>query len=133
MAGIKGMRWGTDNLKSEKKRAYLFVSLPMAGRPEDYIRDRQQEILKAANENSKEFIFALIDTFSKEEAPEINVPSLWYLGDSIRLLGMADLVIFDKDWRKARGCRVEHAICELYGIPYMYVDSEDRYNDEQDL
>ena len=94
---------------------------------------KPQEILKIVNENSKAFIFSLIDTFSKEEAPEINVPNLWYLGDSIRLLGTADLVIFDKDWRKARGCRVEHAICELYGIPYMYVDSEDRYDDEQDL
>lgn len=31
----------------------------------------------------------------------------------------ADLVVFAPDWHTARGCRIEHLVCELYGIPTL--------------
>ena len=36
---------------------------------------------------------------------------LWYLGESIKLLGQADIAYFCKDWEKYRGCCIEHECC----------------------
>jgi len=31
----------------------------------------------------------------------------------------ADLVVFDKGWRQARGCKVEYDVCSYYGFKFM--------------
>jgi hypothetical protein len=33
---------------------------------------------------------------------------LWYLGESIKYLGEADVAFFVKGWEDARVCRIEH-------------------------
>lgn len=40
-------------------------------------------------------------------------------------LESCDLVIFAKGWRKSRGCRYEHFIAKMRGIPRIYLDAED--------
>lgn len=42
-----------------------------------------------------------------------------YLGASIKLLSQADLVIFDKDWMAAEGCRIEKQVCDTYRIKHI--------------
>lgn len=93
----------------------VFVSLPMRGRTIDEIRSRQQKIFEKFALGEWE----LMDTIHEDETPEEG-NNLWYLGRSIQTLGKADIVIFATNWREAKGCHVEHAICELYGIPYVY-------------
>lgn len=41
---------------------------------------------------------------------------IYYLGESIKLMSQADLVIFMGGWEKARGCVIEHDICKRYNI-----------------
>lgn len=43
------------------------------------------------------------------------------LGMSIELMSDADLVVFAEGWQYARGCRIEHRICQDYGIPYKEI------------
>ena len=53
-----------------------------------------------------------------EGAPH-NATSLWYLGESIKLLGQADIAYFCKDWEKYRGCCIEHECCVRYSIKHV--------------
>lgn len=112
----------------------VFVSLPMRGISLDEISLRQHDLLKKFIELSNpEYSYELLDSIHEDELPEPGNP-LWFLGRSIQTLGQADFVIFAKDWRKASGCRVEHLICELYHIPYIYETTEDpNDDDERDL
>ena len=52
---------------------------------------------------------------------------LCYLGYGInKIMSNVDIVIFDKDYKKSKGCIVEHTVCEVYGIDIMH---EDDYSD----
>lgn len=101
----------------------IFVSIPMRGK-------EQYEIVKDI-----ERLFKLASAFLGEECELINslepvkpeelqsddivdVAPL-YLGASIKLLSQADLVIFDKDWTQAEGCRIEKQVCDTYRIKHI--------------
>ena len=90
----------------------LFISQPMRNMTENDILDKRKKLYKPFKDN-----YILIDSYFKIDAPNDNF--LWYLGESIKLLGEADLVLFDKDWQLAPGCRVERIICSLYNIPMI--------------
>lgn len=97
----------------------IFMSQPMNGRTEEEVfeeREKYIEIFKAENpmfENAE-----LIDNYHKPHAPE-NPTRLWFLGDSLQLMGTSDVVVFVPGWRKSNGCRVEMFCCKVYKIPYI--------------
>ncbi len=37
------------------------------------------------------------------------------MGRGLQILAQADIVIFAKDWEKARGCKIEHDVAVAYG------------------
>jgi len=80
--------------------------------------------------------FELIDTLWDEPDDDIlanpNACGAWYLGKSINALAQADLVVFDTNWRFARGCIIEHMVCALYDIPYvdMSIPYRENFHDE---
>ena len=53
------------------------------------------------------------------EGLDADAGRLMHLGASIQLMEDADLVIFDKDWDKAKGCRVEREIVETYLLLWL--------------
>ena len=55
-----------------------------------------------------------------ESAPTDATP-LWYLGESLKLLGTADFAVFAPGWQDYRGCRIEHDAAVAYGIPIVEV------------
>lgn len=55
-----------------------------------------------------------------ESAPA-NATPLWYLGESLKLLGTADFAVFAPGWQDYRGCRIEHDAAVAYGIPIAEV------------
>ena len=83
--------------------------------------------------------FELLNTLWADEPEDYiladpNLSGVWYLGKSISALAEADLVVFDSNWRFARGCIIEHMVCAMYNIPYVdmsvaYHDDEDEVND----
>ena len=99
----------------------VFISQPMNGRTEDEILNEREEICKTFNITKDE----LIDSYEKDfgQFKNYNRINVGYLGDSIRLLGYSDLVIFAPYYDRARGCRIEHMVCEEYGIPYIYCEA----------
>ena len=84
--------WG-DTVKK------LFISQPMRGKTDEEI-----EVIKSFFES----------------APTDATP-LWYLGESLKLLGTADFAVFAPGWQDYRGCRIEHDAATQYGIPIVEV------------
>ncbi len=95
----------------------VFISQPM--------RDKTNEQIKAERKRALDEIKALYPNEEIEEiksffegAPHDATP-LWYLGESIKLLGQADFVYFCKGWEKYRGCCIEHECCVRYSIKHV--------------
>ena len=93
----------------------LFISQPMRGKTnEEIVKERKvliADVYMKTHEN-----LAVIDSFF-ENAPT----PLWYLGESLKLLGTADFVVFAPGWQDYRGCRIEHDAAVTYGIPIVEV------------
>lgn len=91
----------------------LFISQPMRDKTDEEIQKEREEAFKVAKEKLGEDL-ELIDSFI-DEAPS-NITSLWLIARSIELLGQADVVYFVDGWKKARGCRIEHACAVEYDM-----------------
>ena len=94
----------------------LFISQPMRGLTDEEILKVREEIRSRAEHAIGEPV-ELIDSFIEDYPEEINksIP-VWYLGKSIQFLSQADIAYFGGDWRNARGCKIEYAVAEKYGI-----------------
>lgn len=91
----------------------LFISQPMNGKTNEQILEERQKAISSFDDEVE-----VIDSFFKD-APHDATP-LWYLGESIKLLGDADVVYFCKDWEKYRGCTIEHECAVRYGKEIVY-------------
>lgn len=94
----------------------LFISQPMKGKTDEQIleeRNKAAGLFILEGENVE-----VIDSFITD-APAQAAP-LWYLGESIKLLGEADVVYFCKDWQKYNGCTIEHECAVRYGKTVVY-------------
>jgi hypothetical protein len=101
----------------------VFISQPMAGLTENEIFATRNDICNKFNIEDEE----LIESYRKDNVPHKDVnTSVWCLGDSIRLMSEANLVIFAPGWDEARGCCIEHDICVDYGIPYIEMEPSRR-------
>lgn len=94
----------------------LFISQPMRDKTDEQIEAERNRAIENAKEVLGEEV-EVIQSFFKG-APH-DATTLWYLGESIKLLGQADFVYFCKDWEKYRGCCIERECCIRYGINYM--------------
>ncbi|MDO5067635.1 MAG: DUF4406 domain-containing protein [Propionibacteriaceae bacterium] len=53
-------------------------------------------------------------------APEgIPNPAAWHIGAAIQRLAAANALYLAPGWETARGCRIERAVAEAYGIPVI--------------
>lgn len=97
----------------------LFISQPMRGKSDEEIESEREDLIAIAKA-----VYAgrgeveVIDSFFKGG---LNTPAgakapLYYLSKSLELLATADVAIFAKGWREARGCRIEHECADGYGI-----------------
>lgn len=100
----------------KKTRQKIFISLPMAGRDEADVLAELKMIGDKFAEN-----YDVIDSFHQDNDPNgvDKYSGVYYLGHSLMLMRTANLVVFSKNWTSARGCIIEHRVCELYDIPYI--------------
>lgn len=92
----------------------VFISQPMNGLPDEEIMLRRKDAEKVVQELIPETV-EFIDSFL-EELPPPGASPLWYLGESLKLLSIADIAYFSPGWKDARGCRIEHLCAEEYGM-----------------
>lgn len=105
----------------------IFISQPFHQRSEeDIMRERQRAInfvdyrLNGFKTWKDRVEIEVIDNYNKI-APD-GADRLWYLGDSIRLMDEADLVVFVPGWTKAKGCRIEHTVALSYEKKIMHIE-----------
>lgn len=104
----------------------VFISTPMHGLDDS---DIYSNIRSAEDECKKRFpgehivcktsygtVPVDIELISEQERRRAK-----YLGHAIGIMASCDLVFFFGNWKESKGCRIEHAVCEEYGIPYMEV------------
>lgn len=99
----------------------LFISQPMRGKSNEEILAVRAKAIESAERNLGEKV-EVIDSFF-QNAPADN--PLWLLGESIKLLGTADVAYFAKGWEEARGCRIENQCAIEYGIELVIEDYRD--------
>ncbi len=112
----------------------IFISTPMNGKTREEIEERFDVIQNLVWDiimftppkmkiERKDICF--INSYDKENIPEKN-SRVWCLGDSIKLMSQADVVIFDDAWSLAKGCVLEYEVCCSYGITKIeFNDSSD--------
>lgn len=99
----------------------IFISQPMNNRKEiDIILER--EVIKTILMD-KGFPLELIDIIDNyhKDLPK-SAGRVAYLGDTIKQMDEADVVIFAKGTEKAKGCKIEWAVCKLYDVPYIHIE-----------
>lgn len=104
----------------------VFVSQPMNGISDQDIEKVRRETIELVKPNLKDTlgtdVFRIIDSTLALDIPstvKYNQIGIYYLGESLKLLATADIAVFGKGWDEARGCKIEHAVCEAYGIPHI--------------
>jgi len=93
----------------------VFISMPMNGKTIEEILARREEITEDLRRRFPNDTINVIDSIYHGEKTD----PVWCLGYSITTMNDADLVVFDKGWRKARGCKIEYDVCAYYGFRFL--------------
>jgi len=93
----------------------IFISMPMNGKPIEEIDKRRAEIEELMRKRFPNNKIEIIDSLWRGEKQG----PVWRLGYAIAKMDTADLVVFDKGWRQARGCKIEYDVCAYYGFKFM--------------
>jgi hypothetical protein len=111
----------------ERLPKLFFISQPMADKTDVEIaaeRTMIKERIKREINPAAIFIDSVLDREKiKNEIKNKNVKSesLYYLAESLKLLSTADMAVFATGWEEARGCRIEEAATNEYGIKRHYI------------
>ena len=92
----------------------IFISQPMRGKSNAEIEAERALLQERAKKLYGDHV-VFIDSFFKDA----DWGPVRCLGESICLLACADAAIFASGWAEARGCKIEHEVCEKYGIPIV--------------
>ena len=94
----------------------VMISLPMNGRKNEEVEARMQKL----KEDFAKLHIDVVDSFITDEIENSNHPGVYYLGRTLtQFMHNVDAVYFDDGWINARGCRIENAICQEYGIKIL--------------
>ena len=97
----------------------VFISQAMNNKTDEEIKAERDEALKKVNDTFKGDMEEIKSFFEGE--PEVKTIPLFFLGESIRLLSDADIIVFCKGYENYRGCIIEELCAKEYGIPRMYM------------
>lgn len=93
----------------------VFISQPMGGISDEVIKSERSRAIDNIKQKFGENV-EILNTLFEEEPPEYADIGIWYLGESIKVLAMADVAYFVRGWDTKRGCRIEYTCAKEYGI-----------------
>lgn len=102
----------------------LFVSVPMKGRTEVEIKETMEKMKKIAEIYEGEEL-EMIDSYIEHNPPQNSNQGVWYLGESLKKLSEADVVVGINDSWSWSGCHIEMQTAGAYGIKTHIVSAED--------
>lgn len=110
----------------------VFISIPMSGRTEEEVDNEYNHIADHIKYLFNENKVVICD----QRRPDDSVPShisnnkekydmkdssIWHLSKDIEIFSSVDIVVFAKNYEKARGCRIEEMVAKEYGIERYYM------------
>ena len=100
------------------------LSQPMAGKTDEEIITTREKAIAALTEKGYEVVNTLFtDEWYSRESMEargvVQIP-LCFLAKSLENMANCHAAYFCKGWEHARGCRIEHAAAEAYGLDIIY-------------
>lgn len=127
VGGVNGEAAADESAVPKLPTVRLFISQPMRGKSDEEIESEREDLIAIAKA-----VYAgrgeveVIDSFFKGglDVPAGAKAPLYYLSKSLELLATADVAIFAKDWREARGCRIEHECADGYGVARIELPEE---------
>ena len=97
--------------KVQKIPDKIFISTPMAGKPDCMILDTIAETARNGEAPDDHYISG----YRSEQPPrKYKHPELWYLAKSIMRMADCDEVVFTPGWESARGCLIERLVYDFY-------------------
>lgn len=100
----------------------VFISQPMKNRTEEEIRAERAKIMEYMKGLYPNEELVEVNSYFTADIQSKNEP-LRLLGMSIEMLAEADVAVFANHWSISRGCLIEHACAQQYGI--KIIDLED--------
>ena len=99
------------------------ISQPMAGKTDEEIVEARNKAIAKLEELGYEVVNTLFtdEWYSEKSMDErgvVNKP-LCFLAKSLENMCLCDAVYFVEGWLDARGCRIERAVAEAYGIKIL--------------
>ena len=104
------------------KKAML--SQPMAGKSDAEIMATREKAIRVLESRGYEIVNTLFtdEWYSQENMKKrgvVQVP-LCFLAKSLENMSLCHAAYFCKGWENARGCRIEHAAAQAYGLDIIY-------------
>lgn len=104
------------------KKAML--SQPLANKTEEEIVATRERAIKALEGMGYTVVNTLFtdEWYSRGALSErgvVHIP-LAFFAKSIENMACCDAAYFCKGWKSARGCKLEHAVAEAYGVKIIY-------------
>lgn len=90
----------------------VFISQPMRDKTQEYIEKERQHLIEVAKKELKEDEVEILQSYNPEWK---DLNPIDCMGRGLQILAQADIVVFAKDWEKARGCKIEHDVAVAYG------------------
>lgn len=94
----------------------IFISQPMRGYTREAILEERARIQEIFSGNE------FIDSFIEDVPEMMGNTSVWCLGESIKMMAEADMVVVPSDAYHYSGCDVERVVAERYRIPTCHID-----------
>lgn len=90
----------------------IYISQPMKGRTDDDILEERTLILRKLQKKLNDDVSALDNMY--ESRLKINKHPLWFVGESLKKMAIADYVVFCDGWENERECWIEHVCAEKF-------------------
>ena len=117
--------WHKEQSKEEKMKA--MISQPMAGKTDAEITaERKKAIRYLEGKGYKAVVSYFKDEFA--EPPENVNKGIYFLAKSLEKMAECTAVYFCRGAQAARGCRIERAVAEAYGL--MCIDELEESKEE---
>lgn len=89
----------------------IFISQPMRNKTQEQIVNARNEAVATIREKYNDDV-----TILESYKPEFkDLSPIACLGESLKIMAEADIVVFIGDWTSARGCEIEHNVADKYG------------------
>lgn len=120
------------DFKANDMKIKVFISIPMSGRTEEEVDDEYNyiadhikylfnvdKVVICDQRRSDDSLPTYIS--NNKEKYAVKDSSVWHLAKDIEMLSSVDLVVFAKNYEKARGCRIEEMVAKEYNIKRYYM------------